>query len=113
MAAVDTAPWIAERRDDIEKSESDPREYRWLKLTNGMQLMLASDPACDYAAAAMDVGVGSSSDPDALPGLAGSDLTAEAASAFDALDRDGSGTLDYEEFVAMLSGSRAITAAAE
>ena len=35
-----------------------------------MQVMLISDPTCDYAAAAIDVGVGSASDPDAFPGLA-------------------------------------------
>ena len=32
--------------------------------------MLVSDPACDHAAAAMDVSVGSASDPEELPGLA-------------------------------------------
>ena len=69
-AQVDTAPLIAERSDEIDKSESDHRSYRWLRLTNGMQVMLVSDPTCDYAAAAMDVGVGSSSDPVELPGLA-------------------------------------------
>ena len=69
-AQVDTAPLIAERSDAIDKSESDHRSYRWLRLTNGMQIMLISDPTCDYAAGAMDVGVGSSSDPEELPGLA-------------------------------------------
>lgn len=67
---VDTAPFIAERDEHIDKSESDERAYRWLRLTNDLQVMLVSDPTCDYAAAAMDVGIGSASDPEAFPGLA-------------------------------------------
>lgn len=45
--------------------------------------------------------------PDPEARAAGRDWAADAAAAFDALDRDQSGTLDYEEFVAMLSGTRA------
>ena len=67
---VDTALFIAERDEHIDKSESDERAYRWLRLTNDLQVMLVSDPTCDYAAAAMDVGIGSASDPEAFPGLA-------------------------------------------
>ena len=69
-APIDTAPYVAERSDAIDKSASDDRAYRHLRLVNGMQVMLVSDATCDYAAAAMDVGVGSASDPDELPGLA-------------------------------------------
>jgi hypothetical protein len=70
LEAFESGPFIAEQSDAIDKSESDHREYRWLKLSNEMQVMLVSDPTCDYAAAAMDVGVGSASDPEELPGLA-------------------------------------------
>ena len=66
----DLSGLIVEQSDHIDKSESDPRLYRWLRLSNEMQVMLVSDPQSDYAAAAMDVAVGSASDPDAFPGLA-------------------------------------------
>ena len=39
-----------------------------------------------------------------LPG--GEELVRESEQAFDALDVDKSGTLDYEEFVTMMSGGR-------
>ena len=48
----------------------DSRSYRWLRLHNNLQMMLVSDPEADHAAAAMDVAVGSVSDPEELPGLA-------------------------------------------
>ena len=67
---IDTAAHISESSDAIDKGQNDKRQYRWLRLTNGLQVMLVSDATCDYASAAMDVGVGSSSDPDSLPGLA-------------------------------------------
>lgn len=48
-----------------------------------------------------------------LPNDAGAEgepsWTQRAATAFDALDRDKSGSLDYEEFVAVLSGMRSTT----
>ena len=59
-----------EERADVQTPDGDPRVYRWLRLRNDMQVMLVSDPSCEYAAAAMDVGVGSSSEPEQLPGLA-------------------------------------------
>jgi insulysin len=52
------------------KAPLDARVYRTLTLANEMKVVLASDPASDRAAAAMDVGVGSFSDPEDLPGLA-------------------------------------------
>lgn len=45
-------------------------QYRRLTLDNGLQVMLVSDPNADMAGAAMSVGVGSLSDPQAYPGLA-------------------------------------------
>ncbi|CAK8675757.1 unnamed protein product [Clavelina lepadiformis] len=58
------------RHDDVAKSASDLRNYRGLKLQNGMKIMLVSDSNTDKAAASMDVNVGSMCDPDDLPGLA-------------------------------------------
>jgi insulysin len=67
---VDTSPLILEQTDTIDKGDSDPRSYRWLRLRNNLQVVLVSDPQTDRAAAAMDVAVGSVSDPEELPGLA-------------------------------------------
>jgi len=54
------------------KPALDPREYCHLRLGPRGELaaVLISDPETDKAAAAMDVGVGHSSDPASLPGLA-------------------------------------------
>ncbi|KAK6058040.1 peptidase, M16 family [Cooperia oncophora] len=46
---------ISQRYDDIVKSPSDQREYRGLELTNGLRVLLVSDPTTDKSAAAMDV----------------------------------------------------------
>jgi len=55
---------------DIAKSRGDDSAYRHLQLSNGLQALLISDPKADKAAAALDVFVGSSSDPVARQGLA-------------------------------------------
>ena len=55
---------------DIIKSPNDSRDYHSLRLGNGLQVMLISDPEGDKAAAAMDVAVGSAHDPEAYQGLA-------------------------------------------
>eukprot|EP01104_Vermistella_antarctica_P017836 TRINITY_DN6412_c0_g1_i1.p1 TRINITY_DN6412_c0_g1~~TRINITY_DN6412_c0_g1_i1.p1 ORF type:complete len:1087 (+),score=280.46 TRINITY_DN6412_c0_g1_i1:370-3261(+) len=52
------------------KSELDNREYSYITLDNGMNILLVSDPTSEKASASMDVGVGSFSDPDDIPGLA-------------------------------------------
>jgi hypothetical protein len=67
---VDTSVHIAAMTESIEKPDLDTRSYRHLRLHNQLQVMLVSDPACDHAAAAMEVGVGSASDPESFPGLA-------------------------------------------
>lgn len=48
---------------DIEKPECDDRSYRLIKLENGLEALLVHDLTTDMAAAAMNVGVGSLSDP--------------------------------------------------
>ena len=47
----------------IERPETDDRDYRLIRLENGLQALLIHDPKADKAAAAMDVGVGHLSDP--------------------------------------------------
>jgi len=47
----------------IERPETDDRDYRLIRLQNGLQALLIHDPKADKAAAAMDVGVGHLSDP--------------------------------------------------
>ncbi len=55
---------------DLIKSPNDEREYAYFTLKNSLDVLLISDPETDKAAAAMDVNVGSSSDPDDYQGLA-------------------------------------------
>ncbi|MGE0385771.1 MAG: insulinase family protein [Gammaproteobacteria bacterium] len=52
------------------KSPNDRRDYAFVQLDNGLLALVISDPAADKAAAALDVGVGSSADPDDRQGLA-------------------------------------------
>jgi len=47
-----------ERFDGIIQSPNDPRLHRALKLENGLQIVLISDPKTDKAAACMTVAVG-------------------------------------------------------
>jgi insulysin len=54
----------------VRTSPLDNRSYRTLTLANDLRVVLASDPSSEKAAAALDVGVGSFSDPEDLPGLA-------------------------------------------
>ena len=52
------------------KSPNDSRQYEYLVLPNQMKVLLISDPEADKAAAALTVGVGSSSNPRDREGLA-------------------------------------------
>ncbi|VDO67723.1 unnamed protein product, partial [Onchocerca flexuosa] len=61
---------IARRYDNVIKSKEDKREYRGLELTNGLRVLLISDPETDKSAASLDVNVGHLMDPWNLPGLA-------------------------------------------
>jgi insulysin len=56
--------------DTMEKPLSDNRSYRVIQLPNQLEILLIHDPDTDKAAAAIDVNVGSFSDPDDLPGTA-------------------------------------------
>jgi insulysin len=54
----------------LEKPLLDTREYRVIKLQNDLEALLIHDPETDKAAAAMDVNIGSFSDPEDMPGMA-------------------------------------------
>jgi insulysin len=54
----------------VEKPETHKRDYRYLLLDNGMQAVIAHDPKCDKASAAMAVDVGKLLEPKELAGLA-------------------------------------------
>ncbi|KAI0748561.1 Metalloenzyme, LuxS/M16 peptidase-like protein [Daedaleopsis nitida] len=54
----------------IDKSPQDDRDYRLIKLDNGLQAMLVYHAKADKAAASLDVAVGHLYDPDDMPGLA-------------------------------------------
>ena len=49
--------------DDIIKSENDDRQYRGFVLTNDLKVLLISDPKTDISSAALEVNVGSMSEP--------------------------------------------------
>ncbi len=55
---------------EIIKSPNDPREFRYLKLANGIQLALVFSPETRSSAIAVNIHVGSEQDPDEWPGLA-------------------------------------------
>uniref|UniRef100_A0AAX7VC14 Insulin-degrading enzyme n=1 Tax=Astatotilapia calliptera TaxID=8154 RepID=A0AAX7VC14_ASTCA len=55
---------------DVIRSPEDKREYRGLEFTNGLKAMLISDPTTDKSSAALDVHIGSLSDPPNISGLA-------------------------------------------
>ncbi|WP_461535531.1 insulinase family protein [Spongorhabdus nitratireducens] len=55
---------------EVIKSPQDHRDYRYITLNNGVQVLLISDPRTDKAAAAVDVNTGSFNDPEDRLGLA-------------------------------------------
>ena len=54
----------------IESSNSDDRQYRYIKLTNGLKCILVHDKDVERSSASMYVGVGNLSDPRHVNGLA-------------------------------------------
>ena len=57
-------------QDVVTKSPIDQKLYRYLELDNRLKVLLISDSETDKSAAALDVYVGSGSDPKGWPGLA-------------------------------------------
>ena len=74
LLTVGVAPgWadpVVHRGEEIERSASDLRDYRYLRLANGLQVMLVSDTDSEKAAASLDVNVGSAHNPPDRQGLA-------------------------------------------
>uniref|UniRef100_A0A672HC01 Insulin-degrading enzyme n=1 Tax=Salarias fasciatus TaxID=181472 RepID=A0A672HC01_SALFA len=69
-ARMTNAVQISPLPHDIIRSPEDKREYRGLEFTNGLKAMLISDPTTDKSSAALDVHIGSLSDPSNISGLA-------------------------------------------
>ncbi|XP_033468874.2 insulin-degrading enzyme isoform X2 [Epinephelus lanceolatus] len=65
-----TDPAVNRVVSDIIRSPEDKRVYRGLEFTNGLKAMLISDPTTDKSSAALDVQIGSLSDPGNISGLA-------------------------------------------
>lgn len=61
---------VSKLYQNIIKSENDSRTYCGLELVNGMRALLISDPTTDISAGALNVHIGSMSDPRHVPGLA-------------------------------------------
>jgi len=57
------APQYHVYNKDIIRSERDERDYRLIRLQNGLQAMLVHDVKADKAAASLDVAVGHLYDP--------------------------------------------------
>lgn len=51
---------VKKRHENIIKSSEDKRDYRGLELSNGMKVILVSDPSTDKSAAALSVNIGTS-----------------------------------------------------
>ena len=51
-------------------SPNDSRHYDLITLDNGIEVMLVSDASAEKSAAALSVGLGAASDPEAYPGMA-------------------------------------------
>ncbi|THG92718.1 hypothetical protein EW026_g8279, partial [Hermanssonia centrifuga] len=70
VAQKDTTPAYSMFTGLIETSDLDSRDYRVLRLENGLQAVLVHDLHADKAAACVDVAVGHLQDPFDVPGLA-------------------------------------------
>eukprot|EP00611_Tribonema_gayanum_P026910 TRINITY_DN6514_c0_g2_i2.p1 TRINITY_DN6514_c0_g2~~TRINITY_DN6514_c0_g2_i2.p1 ORF type:complete len:403 (-),score=64.92 TRINITY_DN6514_c0_g2_i2:5-1036(-) len=66
VTAEDTAP----ASEAIEKAPADSRDYRFVRLENGLEVMIVSDSEAETAAASVTINVGHLADPAELPGLA-------------------------------------------
>ncbi|KAJ2657298.1 metalloprotease [Coemansia sp. RSA 1199] len=67
---VDSQAEYTEFVGDLDKSPSDTRAHRLIRLTNGLVAMVVHDEEESKACAALDVNVGSLADPQELQGLA-------------------------------------------
>jgi insulysin len=70
ILSIAVAAYRINMQSTIIQSPNDQREYRSLKLDNGLKVILVSDRNADKAAASLAVGVGSGDDPKGRQGLA-------------------------------------------
>lgn len=70
LALVALLPLPSLAVDDVVKSPNDKRAYEFFTLPNALKVLIVSDPEADKAAAALDVHIGSASDPAERQGLA-------------------------------------------
>ncbi|KAJ2148944.1 metalloprotease, partial [Coemansia sp. RSA 353] len=68
--SVDSHTAYTEFVGELDKSPSDTRAYRLIRLSNGLVAMVVHDKEESKACAALDVNVGSLADPQELQGLA-------------------------------------------
>jgi len=70
-AAATECKGVLERcEEQIARPQTDSRGYRFLRLANGLRVVLVADALADKCAAALQVDVGCLSDPWDIPGLA-------------------------------------------
>lgn len=70
-AFVDEAPLVEVKAVfPVTSSPEDPRQYRYLTLSNNLRVLLISDPTTEKSAAALDVNIGHNQNPWNRPGLA-------------------------------------------
>ena len=60
---------VSNKHVEISKSSNDDRKYQYLRLANGMKVLLISDPSAEKSAASIDVSVGHMADPKQRQGL--------------------------------------------
>ncbi len=72
MISASNAQQVAQdiTQNIVTKSPLDQKQYRYLELDNRLKVLLISDSETDQSAAALDVYVGSGSDPEGWQGLA-------------------------------------------
>ena len=61
---------VLEQTEEVKSPPRDKKQYRWLRASNGLRVLLVHDPDTEKAAAALEVHAGHFSDPDERPGLA-------------------------------------------
>lgn len=67
---IQSIPTDTATNEEMIKRKNDKKKYEAFTLKNGMKVLLVSDPSSISAAAAVDVHVGSFTDPLDIPGLA-------------------------------------------
>lgn len=93
-AATSAAP-VTVVTESLEKPSLDDRDYRVVRLPNGLEALLVHDSDTDKASAALDVNVGNFSDETDIPGM---------AHAVEHVSRRGKPWIEFPCFVFLLTG---------